>query len=609
VKPFQTKGLVRRITPFMGAGLIALVVFSDPTFTRLAWADALAVVVAAGVIAAALAPIDWDRLPRLTIAAPIVVALLLALGATFTQSWPVALAAAATGVVVIVGIYAVPWNRLPRWVHELPVFGGLAAVFVIQATVHAPVYAVAAVLLVFPLYLTTLLFAALYHTRNEVWAATAVASIGIVAISVSGATQPGQPASSILVVAVLWVVVLTVHGVVTERRRSEDAVRALNDQLVSSQARLQAIVDTSLNAIVGMDEQGRVTDWNPQAETTFGWSRDKILGKALADTIIPEQHRNAHRAGIAHYLTTGDGPVLGKVLELTALDRTGREFPVELAISRASALGDKPLFVGLVRDITTRKEAERAINNLNAELRIANQHKSEFLATMSHELRTPLNAILGFSELLLDDSVGKYNAATRQKFLTQISTSGKHLLDLINDILDLSKVEAGQMFLELETVSIAETVGLVMNTIEPIASKKGVRVEANVGAAGRLQADPHKLVQMLLNLVSNAVKFTPEGGSVTIAVQRQAEIVEISVTDTGIGIAKSDLDRLFREFQQLDSGPGRHQEGTGLGLALTKRLAALHGGDVRVVSELGKGSVFTLELPLEQQSRVAATRP
>jgi len=182
-------------------------------------------------------------------------------------------------------------------------------------------------------------------------------------------------------------------------------------------------------------------------------------------------------------------------------------------------------------------------------------------------------------------------------------------LDLINDILDLSKVEAGQMFLELETVSITETVGQVMNTIEPIAAKKGVRVEANVGGAGRVQADPHKMVQMLLNLVSNAVKFTPEGGSVTIAVQRQAEIVEISVTDTGIGIAKSDLDRLFREFQQLDSGPGRHQEGTGLGLALTKRLAALHGGDVRVVSELGKGSVFTLELPLEQQSRVAATRP
>jgi len=592
----------------MGAGLIALVVFSDPTFTRLAWADALAVIVAGGVIAAALAPIDWDRLPRLAIAAPIVLALLLALGATFTQGSSLALAAGAAGMLVIVAIYALPWDQLPRWVHELPVFGGVVAVFVIQATVHAPV---AAVLLVFPLYLTTVLFAALYDTSRVVGAAAALGSVGILALSISGGRQPGQPAISILVVAVLWVVVLTVHGAVSQRKHSEDSVRALNEQLVSSQARLQAIVDTSLNAIVGMDEQGRVTDWNPHAETTFGWSRDEMMGKALADTIVPEQHRNAHRAGLAHYLATGDGPVLGKVLELTALDRTGREFPIDLAISRASALGDKALFVGFVRDITNRKEAERAINNLNAELRVANQHKSEFLATMSHELRTPLNAILGFSELLLDDGAGKYNAATRQKFLSQISTSGKHLLDLINDILDLSKVEAGQMFLELETVSIAETVGQVMNTIEPIASKKGVSVEANVGAAGGLQADPHKMVQMLLNLVSNAVKFTPEGGSVTIAAKRQAETVEISVTDTGIGIAKSDLDRLFREFQQLDSGPGRHQEGTGLGLALTKRLAALHGGDVRVVSEPGKGSVFTLELPLQQRAGagVGSTRP
>jgi two-component system, sensor histidine kinase and response regulator len=377
---------------------------------------------------------------------------------------------------------------------------------------------------------------------------------------------------------------------------------------VSSQARLQAIVDTSLNAIVGMDERGRVTDWNPHAETTFGWSRDEILGKVLADTIIPEHYRSAHRTGLAHYLATGDGPVLGTLLELTALDRAGREFPIELAISRASALGNEALFVGFVRDITTRKEAEHAITTLNAELRVANQHKSEFLATMSHELRTPLNAILGFSELLLDDSTGKYNATTRQRFLAQISTSGKHLLDLINDILDLSKVEAGQMFLELETVSVSVTVGQVINTIEPIASKKGVRVEADVGAAGSVQADPHKLVQMLLNLVSNAVKFTPEGGSVAISAQRNAETIEISVTDTGIGIAKSDLDRLFREFQQLDSGPGRHQEGTGLGLALTQRLAVLHGGGVRVVSEPGKGSVFTLELPLQQRAGVGSTR-
>jgi PAS domain S-box-containing protein len=592
---------VRRVTPFMGAGLVALVVFADPSFSRLAWADALAVVVAAGAVAAALAPIEWDRLPRLTIAGPLVVALLLALGATFTQGSPVSLAAAAAGVLVIVGIYGVRWDGLPRWVHQLPVFGGLGAVFVIQATVHAPGYTVAPVLLVFPLYLTTVLFAALYHTRNEVWAATVLASIGILALSISGGSQPGQPAISILVVSVLWVVVLTVHAVVTDRKRTEDAVRALNERLMSSQARLQAIVDTSLNAIVSMDANGRVTDWNPQAAATFGWSRDEIVGKAVADTIIPEQYRKAHLAGLADYLATGDGPVLGRVLELTALHRTGREFPVELAISRASATGESAIFVAFLRDITTRKQAEGAINELNAELRVANRHKSEFLANMSHELRTPLNAILGFSELLLDDTKGKFDSAVRQKFLTQVNTSGRHLLGLINDILDLAKVEAGQVVLQYEAVTISDVVGQVTATIEQIASKKQVVVEAHAEAGGEVQADAGKLRQMLLNLVSNAVKFMPEGGTVTIAALRHDETVEISVADNGIGISESDLGRLFKEFQQLDTGTGRLHEGTGLGLALTKRLAELHGGDVHVTSEPGKGSTFTIELPIRQK--------
>src|SRR5260370_29078933 len=201
MKPFQTKGLGRGVMHCVGAGVIALVVFSGTLFSRLGWADALAVVVAAGVIATSLAPIEWDRLPRLAIAAPIVVALLLALGATFTEGSLVALAAGAAGVVVIVAIYALPWDRLPRWIHQLPVFGGVVAVFVIQATVHPPGYAAAAVLLVFPLYLTTVLFAALYDTSKVVGATTALASIGILVLSISGGRQPGQPAISILVLA------------------------------------------------------------------------------------------------------------------------------------------------------------------------------------------------------------------------------------------------------------------------------------------------------------------------------------------------------------------------------------------------------------------------
>src|SRR5260370_29726265 len=175
---------------------------------------------------------------------------------------------------------------------------------------------------------------------------------------------------------------------------------------------------------------------------------------------------------------------------------------------------------------------------------------------------------------------------------------------MITDTLDLSKVEAGQMVLQIESVSIAEVVAEIVSTIEPIAAKKQIPINLETTAAGQVQVDAGKLRQMLLNLVSNAVKFTPEGGTVTIAVQRHSETVEISITDTGIGIAASDLGRLFREFQQLDAGAGRHQQGTGLGLALSKRLAALHGGDVRVASELARGRVFTIELPLQQPTPI-----
>ena len=234
----------------------------------------------------------------------------------------------------------------------------------------------------------------------------------------------------------------------------------------------------------------------------------------------------------------------------------------------------------------------------NAALLEANRHKSVFLANMSHELRTPLNAIIGFSELLTDARDGQFDEATRTRFLSQILTSGKHLLGLINDILDLSKVEAGQIELRLQTVSIADVVDQVVKTVEPLVGKKNIQLQAQVDGAGEVLADAGKLKQMLLNLVSNAIKFTPEGGSVSLAASRLKDTVEISVTDTGIGIAQADQRQIFREFHQVDHGPGRKHEGTGLGLALTKRFAALHGGDVRVESVPDKGSTFTLILPV-----------
>jgi len=242
------------------------------------------------------------------------------------------------------------------------------------------------------------------------------------------------------------------------------------------------------------------------------------------------------------------------------------------------------------------------LKEANAELLDANHHKTVFLANMSHELRTPLNAILGFSELLIDSTNGQFPDATRKRFLEQIHSSGKHLLGLINDILDLSKIEAGQMELRLQMVSVADVVSQVASTVEPLAAQKQIHLEFEAASAGQILADEGKLKQMILNLVANAIKFTPEGGTVTINGARIVDRLEIVVSDTGIGIAEQDLPRLFMEFQQVDSGTNRKQQGTGLGLALSRSFAILHGGDVRVESELGKGSRFTIDLPFEARS-------
>jgi signal transduction histidine kinase/CheY-like chemotaxis protein len=242
----------------------------------------------------------------------------------------------------------------------------------------------------------------------------------------------------------------------------------------------------------------------------------------------------------------------------------------------------------------------------NAQLLAANRHKSVFLASMSHELRTPLNAILGFSELLIDANNGQFSPATRKRFLEQIHSSGKHLLGLINDILDLSKIEAGQMELRLQTVNIEEVVNQVAATVEALASQKTIQFKIVDGGAGDITADAGKVRQMLLNLASNAVKFTPESGMVTIETRRLPESIEVSFTDTGIGIDKQDQERIFHEFQQVDSGVGRSQPGTGLGLTLTRRFARLHGGDVRLHSEPGKGSVFTIGLPIQAPGQEAS---
>jgi signal transduction histidine kinase len=247
-----------------------------------------------------------------------------------------------------------------------------------------------------------------------------------------------------------------------------------------------------------------------------------------------------------------------------------------------------------------------ATRRLHVELARAYRHKSEFLASMSHELRTQLSSVIGFSELLISDRAIRFDEPRRQKFLAQINSSGRYLLDLTSDILDLAKIEAGQVVLRLEIVTIADVARIVMSVMEPLAAKKAIRLEADLAAAGHVEADAGKLRQMLINLVSNAIKFTPDGGRVTIGARRLADAVEISVSDTGIGIAQPELEHLFEEFRQVDSDITREQRGTGLGLALTRRYVELHGGRIRLTTEVGKGSVFTLNLPLTRPTAEAS---
>ena len=231
------------------------------------------------------------------------------------------------------------------------------------------------------------------------------------------------------------------------------------------------------------------------------------------------------------------------------------------------------------------------------QLEIANRHKSEFLANMSHELRTPLNAIIGFSEVLLARMFGQLNDK-QDEYLQDVLSSGRHLLSLINDILDLSKVEAGRMELDLAPFNLPLALDNALTLVRERAMRHGIRLELAVGAdVGDLVGDERKIKQILLNLLSNAVKFTPEGGRVGVRAEQANGTVEVSVSDTGIGISPEDQEAIFEEFRQVGTDYARKREGTGLGLTLARKFVELHGGRLWVKSLVGEGSTFTFSLP------------
>jgi signal transduction histidine kinase len=244
----------------------------------------------------------------------------------------------------------------------------------------------------------------------------------------------------------------------------------------------------------------------------------------------------------------------------------------------------------------------RETREKSAQLEVANRHKSEFLANMSHELRTPLNAIIGFSEVLNERYFGELNEK-QEEYVRDIHVSGRHLLSLINDILDLSKVEAGRMELDLSQFELKDAIESALTLVKERAQRSGIRLGFEIAAGlGKIRADERKVKQILLNLLSNAVKFTPSGGTVSISARRNGTTAEIAVADTGPGIAVEDHAAVFEEFKQVGGDSARKAEGTGLGMPLAKRFAELHGGGIRLESAPGKGSTFTFCLPLSPAS-------
>jgi PAS domain S-box-containing protein len=391
---------------------------------------------------------------------------------------------------------------------------------------------------------------------------------------------------------------------ITKRCQNERKIEALKDNY-------EMILQAAGEGIIVQGDDGRINFVNSAAAKMLGYSRAALIGRPGHATL-----HHSRQGGTLYPVTAC--PILqtcraGKSFSSSDdmfFKRDGTSFPVEYTATPIAADG---IFNGVViifRDVSqTKRLQESEVARIAADS--ANKAKSNFMANMSHELRTPLNAVIGFGEILQDQLFGNTNEK-QLEYINDIVISGRHLLDLINDILDLSKVEAGKMELELDRVFLADILNNALAMIRDKAAQHSITLSAQLSPNADIEfvADERKLKQIMFNLLSNAVKFTEDGGSVSVQAHLTSASpaqIEINVSDTGIGIKPTDLKKLFQPFSQLESAYSKNFEGTGLGLALTKRLVDLHGGKIWAESEFGMGSKFTFLMPLRQPAQVEIT--
>lgn len=377
----------------------------------------------------------------------------------------------------------------------------------------------------------------------------------------------------------------------------------------------------ALDCIVTIDQSGNITEFNPAAERLFGYSKEEVLGREMAEVIVPPALREPHRRGMARFLATGEARVIGRRIEITAMRSDGSELPVELTITQLPVDGP-PMFTGFIRDLTQQKEHEAALRQQNEDLEAmnleleetvasaeaarrdaheANRAKSLFLATMSHELRTPLNAIAGYAQLLEEGIRGPLTAEQLED-LARIQRSQEHLATLVNDILDFSTLEVGRVQLRRRPTPLDGAVAAARDLFAATIANEGLHGEWRLRAEGAIvEADESRLRQIISNLVSNAVKFTDPGGSIVVTTWADASQAHVSVSDSGVGIPADKLEEIFQPFLQLDATLSRRSGGVGLGLAISRDLARAMGGDLQVRSTPGQGSTFELTLPISRE--------
>jgi PAS domain S-box-containing protein len=412
--------------------------------------------------------------------------------------------------------------------------------------------------------------------------------------------------------ATWWIVLVdeSRNLAVEELRSAKDRAEAATEELALAASRTRKLLDTANDAVITIDADSVVTDWNPAAEHVFGWTREEALGQRMHEMIVPEPLRAMHEAGVKRFLETGQGSIVNQRIEVQALTRDGACIDVELSIWPVKE-GDNYTFSAFVHDITGRKQAEAELARARDMALQATRLKSDFLANMSHEIRTPMNAIIGMSHLAL-----KTDLNTRQRdYISKAHLAATSLLRILNDILDFSKIEAGKLELENTDFSLAEVFESVETIVAGRATEKGLEfaIHAAPGIPARLLGDPLRLGQVLINLANNAVKFT-EKGRVEVVVtpgagQDGRVTLRFAVRDTGIGMTPEQVSRLFQPFSQADGSTTRKYGGTGLGLSISQRIVEAMGGTITVESLAGIGSAFSFGIELPVVEGVAETAP